>query len=210
MDSGKALEGKSKTLSIKPAASGKQITSPLNTQAFIKKAINPYNRENIQLKAIGEQEKYNEPGVYSVSPDSAVYQMLALDEFENGIMLTNSVSESYRAFILEMYLNLIKEHECQTVTEKSLACTVAFSYCRIMELQRALSGNMNRTSFDQLTINWGNHLGKELEQAYRQYNAGLQLLRSIKLPICNLTVKTKTANIANQQVVQGDNHVKAK
>lgn len=138
------------------------------------------------------------------TPDSAYYKAMSLFEFDKGVLLLNSIPEIHIVFALDFNKNLQKEFDCKTPSERSLAEVVTLNFIRILETQRKIKDNQKsvKTRYD---IQYIAILSKELDRAERHYMTSLEALRTLHSPSFNVSIKTNTAVIGQNQAVQVKN-----
>lgn len=163
-----------------------------------------YDSGYILKKANEERLAKKNDGTFSVTHDTYYYKAMTLLEFDHGVLLTNSVPDLHGVFALELFKNIQKEYDCQTPTEKSLAEVVTLNFIRILETQRQIKHTESnvKTRYDILYIEI---LSKELDRAERHYLTSLQALRMIKMPQLEVNIRTQTAIVGQNQVVQVKN-----
>lgn len=137
--------------------------------------------------------------------DTSFYKLATTYEFENSTLLTKAVGVAYKALAHKLTTDLQKEYKCETASQKTLAHTAALSFVRMMEIQARYSELLNRDSISELVLDMIDVLAKDFDRAHRQYQASIKSLQLMRTPPINIQVRSTTANIANQQVVQ-ENH----
>ncbi len=160
-----------------------------------------YNKKYILNKAYEEAEKHGGTGEFNVTADTNYYKAVTMLEFNHGILLSNSVTDLHSSFAIEFFQNLLKEFDCKTPSEKSLAETVALNFVRILETQRKIKDNQKsvKTRYD---VQYISVLSKELDRAERHYLTSLQTLRMYKMPQLAVNINTQNAFVGNNQVLQ--------
>lgn len=148
-------------------------------------------------KEMGEMKKKT-----PIGSDTNFYKALTLLEFDKGVLLMNAVSKLYNVFALEFNKNLQTEYNCQTPSEKSLAETVALNFVMTLYIQSKITNYLEKGSVSDLGVGYINSLSKELDRAQRHYLASLNALRSLRMPPLEVNIKTQTAVVGNNQVVQ--------
>ncbi|MCP4523671.1 MAG: hypothetical protein GY828_05665 [Candidatus Gracilibacteria bacterium] len=110
---------------------------------------------------------------------------------EDGIVQTS---------IVELTNELIKEYECNTISEKSLCEVIANSYGKIMQISQRITNSISACEFlSNERTNWINMLSKEQDRANRSYLTALNNLIELKRPQMNINVKTKNAYFGQNQ-----------
>lgn len=154
-----------------------------------------------ELKTITAESKKFEP-------TSNVYKAFTLKEFDNGVLLSETVREEYKTFVIDLSRNIQKEYSCTTASQKATAEAIACVYGRMLQLSAKVARRLDITSFSDLDIRYLAVLSKELDRAQRHYITALQTLFMLKQPPLSVTVKAETANIANSQLIQQNHTVK--
>jgi len=108
--------------------------------------------------------------------------------------------------VLNIRQRLIEEYDCKTAAELILVDEIVAAYWRQMKYERYASKLPESENggylFDQLTINALKECGRQIEQARRQIEVSLTMLKNLKQPQLKVNVKTENAYIAqNQQVI---------
>lgn len=160
-----------------------------------------YDSRHILEMANKEREGKKSVNAYTLTQDTYVFKAMTLLEFDHSILLANSVPDLFRSFVVEFFRSLLKEFDCKTVSEKSLAETVALNFVRILETQRKIKDNQTnvQTKYD---IQYIAILSKELDRAERHYTTSLNELRSMRMPKLSMSIKTNTAVVGSNQIVQ--------
>lgn len=159
-----------------------------------------YDPKEVVRKAYKEIESCKDIGQFEGKNPS--FWAMGIDEFKNGILMISSLPEIYRTFSIAFNQKLQEEYNCQTASEKSLAEISALNYARVLSIQRRVNnyleiGTINDNGYKFLKI-----MSLELDRANRHYLASLQTLKSIKQPPMQLNIKTNTAVVGANQMVQ--------
>ena len=145
-------------------------------------------------------------GSVAVDPKSNLFKALTLVEFDNGTLMFTVVPEQYRTLAIDMMRQLQKEYACELPSEKAMTELITLSFVRILELQRRInnyiSSSINRTDLAFFAL-----LSKDLDRANRQYLSALQTLRMLKQPLLNVSIKTNTAIVGQNQLIQENQNV---
>lgn len=140
-----------------------------------------------------------------LNPKSDLFKAFTLFEFDKGFFLAQAVPEKYISFSIDFCRNLQKEYQCETPSEKATAELVALNFVRTIEIQSRINSLL---SLGHTTDNLVKHfaiLSKELDRANRHYLTSLQVLKSIKQPALEINIKSKTAIVGQNQIVQSNN-----
>lgn len=149
-------------------------------------------------KEIGKEAK-------EFTSDTNYYKAMTLMEFDKGVLLLNSVSDLYRVFALEFSKNIQIEYNCKTPSEKSLAHVTSLNYVRILDIQQKINSYLEMKTINPNGIGYLNVMSKELDRAERHYLTSLQALKTIKSPSFEVNIKTNTAVVGQNQIVQSNN-----
>ena len=160
-----------------------------------------YNKEYVLNEAYKEFQKQQGTTKSIVDSESFYYKAMTVLEFDHGILLSNSVPALHNSFVVEFFKNLIKEYDCKTPSEKSLAEVVALNFVRILETQRKIK-DVEKKVETRYDIQYIGILSKELDRAERHYLTSLQTLRMLKMPQLSVNISTKNAFVGNNQVLQ--------
>jgi hypothetical protein len=141
----------------------------------------------------------------SVSGESTLYKAMTLYEFDKGVLMATAIPERYRAFSIDFSRNLQKEYKCESPSEKATAELVAISFVRVLEIQCRINAYLVKGEITDMGIRYLAVLSKELDKANRHYLNSLQTLKMIKLPAFEVNIKTQTAIVGQNQLIQANN-----
>ncbi len=113
--------------------------------------------------------------------------------------LANTVREGIRPLVLDFARKLVKEYDCQTVSEKATAEVVVMSYARILEFTRVMNRVVRLEGITHEINSLYGMVSKELDRANRHFVTALSTLRQIKAPQIGVKVNAKTAFIGGNQ-----------
>ena len=136
---------------------------------------------------------------------SSLYKALTLFEFDKGILMASAIPERYRAFSIDFSRNLQKEYQCETPSEKATTELVAINFVRTLEIQYKITSYLSRDSVTDIGVRYLAVLSKELDKANRHYLSALQTLKMIKQPAFEVNIKTQTAVVGQNQIIQSNN-----
>ncbi len=160
-----------------------------------------YSPDTVLGKAKAEVEKYHKDNKYELS-NVALVQAMSLREFEMSVLMVTGLTEEMRTFAQKLSLDYQERYKCDDVTRKSLAELSAFNYCRILDTQKRIQSYLNGGSFTDIGVKYIAVLSKELDRAERHYLTSMQALEiGLQQPL-SVSIRTNTANIANQQAIQ--------
>jgi len=155
--------------------------------------------------ARAEKELTEIKGELPVDPSSNLFKAITLFEFENGALITEAVSERYKTFVISLSRQFQKEFNCKTASEKATAELAAISYIRTIEVQRMMKNYLDQNSSTGVGVQFLALLSKELDRANRHFLTAVQALRMTKQQTMHVNVRTQTAVIGQNQIVQSNN-----
>ncbi len=134
--------------------------------------------------------------------DEKLNEALAIVALDKHNLIANALyRDNYRTLSIEIADQLIAEYSCNTTTEKMLAETASWAYCRMLEYSYRLSGFIQIDYLSAEKNGYYNALSLCVDRANRQFLAAIHSLRQIKQPKVNITFKAHNAFVAqNQQV----------
>lgn len=142
---------------------------------------------------------------FPTEPESNVFKAMSLHEFDNGMLLTTIVAEQYKTFGVNLLRDLKKEYNCRTASECSLAELAAVNYIRTLEIQHRIDRYLAMGTFTDMGVRYIAVLSKELDRANKHYLQTIQALKTMRQPQLQLSIRTQTAVIGQNQVVQNKN-----
>lgn len=137
-------------------------------------------------------------------PSDLVFKALTLNEFNKGSLLSCSVSEHYKTFGINLMRELQEEYRCTTTSEKATAELAAVSFIRTLDLQRRLTNYLEIGKFTDIGVGYLSVLSKDLDRANRHYLTAIQTLRLLKQPVLQVNIRTDTAIVGQNQIVQNN------
>jgi len=193
-----------------PVADKTKSLEPIKESQLTRFSISPYERPNVLHKGLKQLNKLraedeDEDGA-CIFPKDMVYQMLTLFEFDKGMLISEGFGTSYKSIVIDLSKQFQTEFDCKTASEKATAHLAAQNYVRTLELQKYLSSILNAESYTDLSLRRYQMVSKAYDQANHQYLFCIQTLRQMKQPPINVIVKTGIANIAQNQVIQENQH----
>lgn len=157
------------------------------------------------LKQAQEELDSHKNHSQKITPESACYKAFTILEFDKGILMAAAIPERYRTFGIDFSRKLQKEYQCETPSEKATAELIAINFVRTLEIQYRINCILE---LEHVTDNLVKHfaiLSKELDRANRHYLNTLQTLKMIKQPAIEVNIKTQTAVVGQNQIVQSNN-----
>lgn len=183
-----------------------KITKVKTTKEIMKSLKNcttGYDADYILKKAGEEMEKMKGENMYG--EDSFYYKAMTLLEPEKGVLLISAVPKRYEVFVVDFNLKLQKEYNCITPSEKSLAEVVALNFVRVLETQHKINSYLGKETIADIGVGYLNVLSRELDRAQRHYLTSLQMLKILKNPPLEVNIRTQTAVVGKNQIVQTNN-----
>ncbi|QQG43972.1 MAG: hypothetical protein HYW86_03860 [Candidatus Roizmanbacteria bacterium] len=166
------------------------------------------DKKNINKEEDDEYDEEELEGENFVSKEKNLFKAMTLNEFQNGALMVSSLDESYRTFAIDMLRKLQKEYSCTTISEQATAELVTINYIRTLEIQNLMNTYISSGQISELRIKVMAVLSKELDRANRHYLTSIQALRMLKQPQVNFNIKTNTAILGQNQVIQENQNVK--
>ncbi len=137
-----------------------------------------------------------------------VFQRLTYNfMLENGVLLaTIPRGREQGQGLLAIRRRLIAEHNCTTAAELILVDEIVAAYGRLMKYEayacKVPEKENGGWSITQLSVNFLKEIRNLIEQAHRQIDVSLSMLKNLKQPQLKVNVKTENAYFAqNQQVI---------
>lgn len=129
-------------------------------------------------------------------------------EPDTHIGLMETFYSQYRGLAKEFSTQVIKEYDCVTSMEKALAEIIVNAYIRVIDNSRRLNNDLgdpsgghpiseNRTKYLAM-------LSKQIDRANRQFLNSLIILKQLKMPAIEMSIKAKTAFVAQNQQINVD------
>jgi len=163
-----------------------------------------YEPAQVLEQAKTEAEKYRGKKK-QFSSETSIYKAMTLFDFDSGSLMLNSISDMYRTFAIGFSLDLQKEYDCKAPSEKATAELVAINFVRTLDIQFKITARLDRGEIGDIGIKYLDILSKELDRANRHYLNSLQTLKMMKQPMLAVSIKTQTAIVGQNQVVQTKN-----
>ena len=151
-----------------------------------------------------DKEMKDFKGPKEIATNTNYYKAMTLFEFDKGVLLLNSIPELHGVFALEFSKNLQAEYNCKTPSEKSMAEITSLNFVRILEIQRRISNILSNMK-TRYEVQYLAILSKELDRAERHYLTSLQALKMLRSPAFEVNIKTQTAVVGANQIIQANN-----
>ncbi|MCX6734314.1 MAG: hypothetical protein NTZ25_00185 [Candidatus Peregrinibacteria bacterium] len=144
----------------------------------------------------------HEDGTKMTEAEKAI-QLEAVMSFgvENDASIVDSIEDNNRGMAIKIRRELIKEHSCETYSEKMMVDMIVSSYMRNITAARKLKNALNRDTTSDILNKFTSVLSQEIDRAQRHFLTSLTSLKQIKSPNLSVNVKTNNAFFGqNQQV----------
>jgi hypothetical protein len=133
--------------------------------------------------------------------NKVLMKAMGLTNLKTHSVISKTVRDMYRPMVAELSEKLIAEYSAETPSEIMLAQMAASAYGRYIEHSSMFSLHGQQDGITDTKNAYFSLFSKEADRAFRHFQSSISLLKQIKAPSINVTVKTKTAFIAqNQQV----------
>jgi hypothetical protein len=121
----------------------------------------------------------------------------------NHYHLIPTADKQYAALALSMTRQIEKDYNCNNVAEKATAEVITMAYIRIVDSSRMFTDwSENKGAIKMKDrVGYLEVMSRQIDRACRQFIAGLALLKQMKQPPLEVTIRTKNAFVAqNQQI----------
>lgn len=193
---------------IKPKTNNKAVAEA-RTEDEIKNYLSRSRAStdpDVVLKEADRELHSSNKDQLSIQPTSNIFKAMTLLEFENGTLLTTVISEEYKTFGIDMLRRLQKEYHCETFSEKSTAELATVNYIRTLEIQSRITRYLALPTISDIGVRFLAVMSKELDRANRHYLSSIQTLKAMRQSPMQLNIKTNTAVIGQNQIVQANSH----
>lgn len=126
-------------------------------------------------------------------------QAASVISLDNHYCLGETTTKALRPLAIELCKQIIKEYECKTASEKTLAELAAAAYIKVIRYSTTLKNAYDHDYINSELNKFISVTSNEIDRAYRQYLAALTTLKQIKAPHIAINIKTHTAFMANNQ-----------
>src|SRR6185312_4235560 len=111
-------------------------------------------------------------------------KLAGMDDVARGLFVENTVHTSQKKYIQLLRQRLVIEYKVQTISESMLLDLAISAYFRALQsstlYNRYAMEPDGSSSYNQLRLNVLKELGKQIEQANRQFLSSLATLREMK------------------------------
>lgn len=118
---------------------------------------------------------------------------------ENLQLLTNVVSERYKAYTYDLVKSIEKDFKCKSTAERLMAHTVVNAYIRILEYSDLHRAILKEEKLGREKAQVYSTLGKEVDRAYKQFSSTIALFIQMKSKPINVRIKTQNALFGQNQ-----------
>ncbi len=160
--------------------------------------------ENMLPKIINGSEKESEEARNKLK-ESVNDVMLALSAHTH-FDIVETFNQEYRGLAKELTVQLEKEYDCKTPSEKLLATLSANAYLRVVDNSKRLNNDLGGpgTTINENKTKYYSMLSKQIDRAHRQFITSLTTLKQLKSPRIEMNIKTQNAFIAQNQQINSD------
>ncbi len=132
-------------------------------------------------------------------------QASAVVALDNHYFMAETLdNKKYRTFLIEVTDQLVAEYDCKSASEKMLAQTAGWAYCRMIEYSYKLN-SITRIEFLSSEKNgYYSVLSKEVDRCTRQYLSAINTLKHFKQPALKVTFNANNAFVAQNQQINSD------
>jgi hypothetical protein len=127
--------------------------------------------------------------------------ILRANEDESCIALMESVSENYRDLAKELSKQIRSDYGCTTSIEKALARDIVSAHIRVIDNSRRLNNELECREINQNRTYYIATLSKQLDRAHRQFINSVALLKQLKAPAIEMSIRANTAFVSNNQQI---------
>ncbi|MDD5147795.1 MAG: hypothetical protein PHV63_04620 [Candidatus Daviesbacteria bacterium] len=152
-----------------------------------------------------QEELKDTEKVQDATREGKLYKAMTLLEFEKGTLMMDVIPNKYRTFCIDFSRNLQREHHCEHPSEKATAELVALNFVRVLEIQDKINTYFADGGVTEARVKYLAVLSKDLDRANRHYLNALQTLKMLKQPPLEVNIKTQTAIVGQNQIVQSNN-----
>lgn len=166
---------------------------------------------NVILNKVGAELENLSEGDSLAKVDSNMFKAMTLSEFQNGHLLGLIVPDIYNTLAIDMLRKLQVEYNCQSISEKATAEIATLSFIRALDTQRQMRNIYeDEKGWGEFEVKALALLSKDLDRANRQYLCAIQTLRMLKQPTMSVNIKTNTAIVGQNQLIQENQNVNSK
>lgn len=134
----------------------------------------------------------------------------AIVALDNHMLVAEVLNkDKYRTLVIELCNQLMAEYECKTSSEKMLAQTAAWAYCRMLEYSAKLNGLTRQEYLSNEKNGYYSMLSREVDRCARQYLSAINTLKHFKQPPVTVTFKAQNAFVAQNQQINSDKKPKS-
>jgi len=206
------------------------ILSPQNTTRKTVDSWKSYDDPESVIKEVADRVSR---GFDFNNSTTIEFKATTLNEFDNGVLMTEVIPDKYRTMAIDMSRQLQRDYNCQIASEKAIAEMAVINYVRFLDLQERMieafavekeqsyhhdsclnnkdpfyASSPYRTACQRtvLELKLLGILGREMDRAHRQYLTAIQMLHNLRQPTMQVNIKTQTAVVGQNQMVQANNY----
>ena len=195
-----------KTKAIQKTYTPEQVTK------FVKNTLALQGDESVLMKKMGEEllpkfkagEKSDE---LSKKIGDTALELMRMRESDYHCNLMETFRGQYRSLTKIMTEQTIKEYDCQTEIEKSLASVIVGAYVRYIDNSRRLNNELECENITRNRNVYIANLSKQVDRAQRQYLSAVMTLKQIKAPTIEMNIKAQTAFISQNQQINSQTEI---
>ena len=146
-----------------------------------------------------DQEKGRAMNEISCRSEEAIMGLGLMNHYH----LIPTADKQYAALTLSMTQQIEKDYDCKTAIEKSLAEVITMSFIKMVDTSQVFSDWSKHGGTIKLKdrIGYLEVTSRQIDRSSRQFIAGIAMLKQLKQPPIEVTIKTKNAFVSqNQQI----------
>lgn len=143
---------------------------------------------------------------YESNGDDPIFKAMTLREFDNGTLLTSIMPGMFSTFAIDLMRKIQQEYACIAASEKAMAELAAVSFVRSLDAQRRIKNYLDIGEFTAVGVQYMAVMSKELDRANRHYLTAIQTLRMLRQPPMQVNIKTNTAVVGQNQIIQANSN----
>lgn len=161
-----------------------------------------YSPEQTLKEATDRYKSLKSKENYKNLDDDPIVRVLAMRELDNGALMSLTVSKESSTLSIDLMRKIQTEYGCNTPSEKVVAELASSSFVRALDIQKMIRVYLDKGEITGIGVQYLGVLSKDLDRAHNQYLTAVQTLKSFRQPPLQVNIKTKTAVIGNNQLVQ--------
>ena len=161
-----------------------------------------YSPEQTLIEATDRYKSLKSMENYKNLDDDPIVRVLAMSELDKGSLLSLIVSKESSTFAIDLMRKIQTDYGCVSSSEKAIAELASSSFVRALDIQKKIKSYLDMGEITGNGVQYLGVLSKDLDRAHNQYLTAVQTLKSFRQPPLQVNIKTKTAVIGNNQLVQ--------